>query len=439
MPRPLRYALTPAAPFAADLTVPGSKSLTNRALLVAALADGVSQLRGALVAEDAEVMRVALANLGARSRELSASPGGVDLEVAGVAGRWPATAAELDVRLSGTAVRFLTAAVCLGHGRFRLDGTARMRERPIEDQLEALRGLGINAYSELGSGCPPVVVEATGLPGGHVRVAGDRSSQYLSGLLLSAPYARAPLTIEVVGTLQSKPFVDVTLAVMAAFGVEVERDGYERFRVPVASYRPRDYRIEGDAMAAGYFWAGAALSGGSARTKGLGATSVQGDMALLGVLEQMGCWVERGADEITVRAPATGGLRGGRFDLNAFPDQAQTLAVLALAADGPVHIDNVWNLRIKETDRLRALRIELERLGAQVEERADGLSVWPLATAPGSTVVDTYGDHRMAMAFALVGARWPNVVIDDPRCVDKTYPGFWDDLRGAGVGVEVAA
>ena len=437
--RTRRASLAPAQSFHSELTVPGSKSLTNRALLIAALAGGESRLRGALVAEDAEVMRVALQRLGAEIEELGPAPGGVDLRVRGVDGRWPVADVDLDVRLSGTAVRFLSAAVTLGRGRYRLDGTARMRERPIEDQLEALRSLGVDARSEHGSGCPPVIIEADGLPGGSVRVAGDRSSQYLSGLLLAAPYARSPLTLEVSGTLQSKPFIDVTLAVMRAFAVEVERVGYERFVVPTGGYRARDYAIEGDAMAAGYFWAAAALTGGRARTAGLGVASVQGDTALLDVLERMGARVERGDDAIEVRGVSEGRLRGGRFDLNAFPDQAQTLAVLALAAAEPVHIDDVWNLRIKETDRLQALRIELERLGARVEERDDGLTVWPLLTPPPPTLVQTYGDHRMAMAFALVGARWPGVVIDDPDCVDKTYPGFWRDLAAAGVGVEVGA
>ena len=434
-----RIALVPPANLDADLVVPGSKSLTNRALLVAALAAGESLLEGALVAEDAEVMRTALVRLGAQIAVRSGGPAGADLTVIGVDGRWPVAGAELDVRLSGTAVRFLTAAVCLGRGRFRLDGTARMRERPIEDQLEALRALGVDARSERGSGCPPVVVQADGLPGGRVTVAGDRSSQYLSGLLLAAPYARAPLTLEVGGVLQSKPFVDVTLALMAAFGAQVERDGYQRFHVPSGGYRGRHYRIEGDAMAAGYFWAAAALTGGRVTTRGVGAASVQGDLALLDVLEGMGCTVAREADALRVQGPPAGRLRGGRFDLNAFPDQAQTVAVLALAADAPVHIENVWNLRIKETDRLRALATELRRLGAEVEERHDGLSVRPLSAPPRPGLVATYGDHRMAMAFALVGLRWPGVVIDDPGCVAKTYPGFWDDLAGVGVGVEAIA
>ncbi len=433
-----RVSLTPPTAFDAEVVLPGSKSLTNRGLLLAALAAGESHLRGALVAEDASVMRAALQELGSEVRELGPAPGGVDLAVTGVAGRWTPERAELDVRLSGTALRFLTAAVCLGRGRFRLDGNARMRERPVEDQLEALRSLGVDARSELGTGCPPVVVNADGLPGGRVSVSGERSSQYLSGLLMAAPYARSPLTIDVAGELQSKPFVDMTLGLMEEFGARVEREDYRRFHVPAGRYEAREHRIEGDAMAAGYFWAMAAMTGGSVTTLGVGANSVQGDMALLEVLESMGCEVTVGACEVRVVGPHGGSLSGGRFDLNGFPDQAQTLAVLALAAQAPVHVDNVWNLRIKETDRLRALAIELRRLGAEVEERPDGLTVWPLAGAPRPGVIATYGDHRMAMAFALAGARWPGLVIDDPACVDKTYPRFWSDLARAGVGVEAS-
>ncbi len=438
MPRG-RLALVPPSAFDVDLVVPGSKSLTNRALLVAALAEGESLLEGALVAEDAAVMRAALERLGAKVASCGTSPGGEDLAVTGVAGRWSAAGAELDVRLSGTAVRFLSAAVCLGRGRFRLDGTERMRERPIEDQLVALRSLGADARSERGNGCPPVLVQADGLPGGSAVVAGDRSSQFLSGLLLAAPYARTPVTLEVSGVLQSKPFVDLTVALMERFGARVERDGYRRFQVPTGGYHGRRFRIEGDAMAAGYFWAAAALSGGRATTRGLGRASRQGDLALLDVLERMGCTVRRDTSTIRVEGPVGARLDGGRFDLNACPDQAQTLAVLALGAAACVHIDNVWNLRIKETDRLRALTIELRRLGAEVEERHDGLSVWPLEGPPNPGVVATYGDHRMAMAFALLGVRWPGMVIDDPACVAKTYPGFWDDLAAAGVGVEAVA
>jgi len=409
------------------LAVPGSKSLTNRALVVAALAEGVSTLRGALVAEDSEVMVQALLKLGARVEAR-----GTEVTVVGAGGPLPAREAELDLRLSGTSIRFLAAAAALGDGRFRLDGNARMRERPIQELLDALEQLGARAYAENGDGCPPVVIEARGLAGGRARLRGDRSSQFLSGLLLASPYAGAPVTLEVEGELLSKPFVDMTIDLMADFGVRVARDGYRRFDVTPGRYRGHDHRIEGDAMAAGYFWAAAAVSGGEVTITNLGRGTRQGDARLASVLEEMGARVTWGATDVTVAGPPGGRLRGGfAFDLNDMPDQAQTLAVVALFADAPVRIHNVGNLRIKETDRLTAMAVELGKLGALVEEGDDELTVHPLATAPERPVVlETYGDHRMAMALAVAGARIPNVVIQDPACVAKTYPGFFTDFLG---------
>lgn len=432
---PDRFVISPRGPLDAVASAPGSKSITNRALLVAALAGGRSRLEGALVAEDAAVMAAALRDLGADVRR-SADP--TVIEVGGVDGRWTAAGADLDLALSGTSLRFLTAAVALGRGRFRLDGNARMRERPIGDLVAALRALGVRARAAGGDAFPPVEVDADGLAGGATEVAGIRSSQFLSGLLIAAPYAASATTVRVTGELQSRPFVDLTLAVMRDFGVEVERDGYARFTVAPARYRPRRYRIEGDAMAAGYAWGAAAMAGGRVRVDNVGAASRQGDRALLDVLGRMGCEVtwEDGASTLT--APPGALLRGGTFDLNDLPDQAQTLAVLALAADGPVEIVRVGNLRIKETDRLSALAIELRKFGATVDERADALRIVPPAAPPGEVEVETYGDHRMAMAFALAGARWPGVRVRDPACVAKTYPAFFDDLRAWGVGVEAA-
>jgi 3-phosphoshikimate 1-carboxyvinyltransferase len=430
---PDRYALTPLGPIDAVARVPGSKSITNRALLVAALARGPSVLRGALVAEDAEVMVRALTTLGA-----SVAPRADDLttiDVVGVDGRWPSAGAELDLALSGTSLRFLTAAVALGRGRFVLDGVQRMRERPIGDLVAALRALDVDVHAAGGDAFPPVVVDADGLGGGVTQVAGDRSSQFLSGLLLAAPCARGPVSVRILGTLQSKPFVDLTLDVMAAFGVEVERSGYDRFDVKPAPYEGRPYDVEGDAMAAGYAWAAAALAGGRVRVSNVGRRSRQGDRRLLDLLGEMGCTVTWHDDASELGAPAGGRLRGGTFDLNDLPDQAQTLAVVALAADAPVRITHVGNLRIKETDRLHALAVELGKLGAAVEEGPDEITVSPLTAPPPAVEIDTYGDHRMAMAFALVGARWPGIVVRDPGCVTKTYPDFFDDLRAWGVGV----
>lgn len=417
----------PQAPIRGEVAVPGSKSITNRALITAALAKGQSRLRGMLVAEDSEVMLRALNSLG-----VNAQARGSTALVDGAGGPFPARSAALDLRLSGTSIRFLTAAVAVGEGRFVLDGNARMRERPIEELLIALRQLGAEAHSELGNGCPPVNVTSRGLAGGVVTIGGDRSSQFLSGLLLAAPYAQGPVTVEVEGELLSKPFLDMTLGVMREFGVRVERDAYRSFTVTPATYEARDYRVEGDAMAAGYYWAAAAITGGKVTVTNLGSGTRQGDARLTQLLEEMGARVNWTETSVTVRGPSGGKLRGGQeFDLNDMPDQAQTLAVVALFADAPVRITNVANMRIKETDRLAAMTTELRRLGAQVEEGDDELTVHPLTETPGEPVViETYGDHRMAMALAVAGARLPNVVIKDPACVNKTYPEFFTDFLG---------
>jgi 3-phosphoshikimate 1-carboxyvinyltransferase len=425
MSYPDRLELTPKGKLNASLAVPGSKSLTNRALLVAALADGSSTLRGALVAEDSRVMVEALTTL-----RIPVRVEGTTFRVEGRGGTIPARSAELDLRLSGTSLRFLTAMLALGRGSYLLDGNARMRERPIEDLLAALRSLGVKAYSRDGTGCPPVIIEAAGLPGGTARVAGERSSQYLSALLMAAPYAESTISLEVEGELQSKPFVDMTLDLMRDFGVRVEREGYGRFTVRPARYRARAYEVEGDATAAGYFWAAAALLGGRVRVENVGLASSQGDKRFAEVLAEMGCRVVWGARSCEVWGPEDGVLKGGSFDLNDMPDQAQTLAVVALFADNPVRILHVPNLRIKETDRLAALGNELRRLGARVEEGPDSLVVHPLERKPAGPIeIETYGDHRMAMALALAGLRLEGVVIKNPACVAKTFPDYFRVLE----------
>ena len=414
--------ISPKPPVDASLRVPGSKSLTNRALTIAALADGVSTLNGCLVAEDSEVMIAALRTLG-----LKVTQRGTTVTIAGQGGTIPATVAQLELRLSGTSVRFLTALVALGQGRYTLDGNERMRERPIQDLLNTLARLGVRAETAFETGCPPVIVEAAGLRGGAAEVSGSSSSQYLSALLMAAPYAAEPVTLAVTGELQSKPFIDMTLALMADFGVTVQRDGYVRFTVLTGVYRARTFEVEGDAMAAGYLWAAAAITGGRVRVENVGSRSVQGDKRLADVLAQMGCKVSWTDESCEVVAPET--LRGGTFDLNDMSDQAQTLAVVALFADSPTRIENIWNLRIKETDRLSALYSELSKLGAHVEEGRDFLVVHPLsAKAAKPAEIETYGDHRMAMAFALAGLRLPGVVIQDPACVTKTFPDYFQVL-----------
>lgn len=429
-PRTEGLPIGPQGAVRGRLRVPGSKSLTNRALVLAALADGPSRLRNVLVAEDSEVMITALQDLGVTiEREANA------LSVSGLGGPPRVTRASLDLRLSGTSIRFLAALVASGRGDFILDGNQRMRQRPIQDLLDALNALGAEAESVNADGCPPVRIQAHGLAGGRASVAGDKSSQFLSALLMAAPYARSSVRLEVTGELLSKPFVDMTLDLMTAFGARVEREGYRSFTIPPGRYQGRDYVVEGDAMAAGYFWAAAAVTGGKVRIDNLGAETRQGDARLAAVLGEMGCVVEWGAGWCEVAGPPPGSLAGGSFDLNDMPDQAQTLAVVGLFANQAVRIENVANMRIKETDRLAAMTAELRRLGATVEERDDGLTVQPLVGAPPAPVdLETYGDHRMAMALAVAGARVPNVRIQDPACVEKTYPAFFEDFLGLLAG-----
>jgi 3-phosphoshikimate 1-carboxyvinyltransferase len=420
---PAEIAVQPLArPPAARVRVPGSKSLTNRALIVAALADGSSTLEGALDSEDTRVMVDSLRRLGF---PVEHDADAATIRVDGQDGAIPANAADLYVANSGTSLRFLTALVSLGRGTYRLDGTPRMRQRPVADLLLAINRLGADARSENGTGCPPVVVHAEGLDGGLTDVRGETSSQFLSGLLMALPRAKGPSTVEVQGRLVSVPYVEMTLAVMEAFGRRIANHKYRRFNVEPGSYEPRRYVIEPDASAASYFFAAAAISGGSVTVEGLGTRSVQGDMGFVDVLEHMGCRVERSADATTVHG---GPLRGVDIDMNAISDTVMTLAAVALFADGPTRVRNVAHIRHKETDRLSALATELRKLGASVDEHPDGLFLLPPAQVQPARIA-TYDDHRMAMSFAVAGLKAPGIVIEDPGCVAKTYPGFWNDLK----------
>ncbi len=416
-----------ARPPEASVRPPGSKSLTNRAMVCAALAEGTSTLHGALDSQDTRVMIEALKSLGI---SVESESQGTILRVEGCGGLIPATLADLYVANSGTTVRFLAALVSLGHGKYRLHGSPRMHERPIGDLLAALRALGAKAESELGNDCPPAIVHAAGLAADAVRVRGDVSSQFLSALLMVAPYAArgGGLAIDIDGPLVSKPYVDMTLAVMRAFGATVDAKGdYSRFQVGRGGYTGRRYEIEPDASAASYFWAAAAITGGRVRVEGLDENSVQGDVAFCQCLARMGCQVEYDHHHaITVRGRP---LKGIDVDKYAISDTAQTLAAVALFADGPTEIRGVAHIRHKETDRVRALATELRKFGVTVDERHDGLRIVANAAHMHGAEISTYDDHRMAMSMALVGLKLPGVTIRDPQCTEKTYPKFFEDLE----------
>jgi 3-phosphoshikimate 1-carboxyvinyltransferase len=427
---PDKLAIEPLAqPPRATVEVPGSKSITNRALVLAALSSRSMDciLRGALVSDDTAVMSSALNALGFHVVDDRDAAGpflrvgsGEEYDLI------PARRADLFVGNSGTTMRFLTAVLSLGRGRYRLDGVPRMCERPIADLLDALRQLGVRAESERGNGCPPVVIEAAGLEGGEVRVRGDVSSQFLSGLLLAAPFSRTGLTITIEGPLVSLPYVEMTVAMLRQWGAVVEVRPGPCFAVAAGRrwHALLGYDIEPDASAASYFLAAAAVTGGAVTVSGLTARSIQGDVRFLDLLEEMGCSAVRGDYGLTVHGAP---LRGIDVDMNDISDTVMTLAAVACFADGPTTIRNVAHIRHKETDRLAALAAELRRVGAGVAEFADGLTITP-GPLHGAEV-ETYNDHRMAMSLALIGLKVPGVVIQNPACVAKTYPGFFDDLE----------
>ena len=412
-------------PLAARVRVPGSKSLAARALVVAALADGVTTIGGAPSADDVQHMIDALRLVGIAAHRDDVRG---TLTVSGTGGHIPGAGGTVQAGNAGTVARFLTAMLTLGQGSWTLDGAPRLRERPIGDLVDALVQLG--GRVEASDGSPPVRITGGGLEGGVTTIDTTRSSQFVSALLMVAPYARNPVTLDVTGTLASRPYVDMTVAVMHAFGVAVDRDGYRRFTVQPGIYRaPGTYEVEPDASAASYFFAAAAVCGGHVEVQGLTRRSLQGDVAFVDCLTAMGCEVTEVDDGI--RIDGVSPLRGVDVDMRDIPDTAQTLAAIAPFATTPTRIRGIATARAKETDRIAATCAELTRLGVRVEEHADGMTVHPceqITPAP----VRTYGDHRMAMAFSLVGLRVPGVAIDGPQCVSKTFPDFFDVLETLG-------
>ncbi len=410
--------LKPARRAAGTVRLPGSKSISNRILLLASLARGETEVLGLLDADDTRVMRDALAKLGVQFS---------NNKMTGVGGPFPVKKAELFLGNAGTAFRPLTAALALSGGDYRLYGVSRMHQRPIGDLVDALRAIGARIDYAGRKGFPPLVVHASKLKTENVKVRGDVSSQFLTALLMALPLAGRDSTIEVQGDLISKPYVEITLNVMQRFGISVKRDAWRAFHVPARPYTsPGKIFVEGDASSASYFLAAGARGGGPVRVEGVGRASIQGDVRFTEVLERMGARVSMEENAIEV----SGGkkLKPVDMDMNHIPDAAMTAAVLALFADGTSTIRNVASWRVKETDRLAAMATELRKLGADVEEGSDYLRITPGKLKPG-VAIDTYDDHRMAMSFSLVALGGVPARINNPQCVAKTFPGFFDSLR----------
>jgi 3-phosphoshikimate 1-carboxyvinyltransferase len=429
---PPRLEIQPLArPIKAAVSVPGSKSITNRALMLAALstAHGPFELAGALRSDDTEIMVECLRRLG---YQVEPDWPTIHLLPHGAASHVPASSANLFVGNSGTTMRFLTGLCAIGNGRYRLDGVPRMRERPIEDLLTALRSCGVSARSELDNGCPPVVIEADGrLKGNGVVIRADVSSQFISALMMVAPFNDSGcFTIQLDGPIVSKPYIQMTEKMMLAWGAQWRNpdDGRSfhfdyNFKENYCLNR-ESYAVEPDASAASYFLAAAAITAGTVTVADLSRNSLQGDVAFVDVLERMGCRVEECSAGITVHGRP---LRGIDVDMNAISDTVMTLAVIACFAEGPTRIRNVAHIRHKETDRIRALVTELGKIGAEVEEFPDGLAITPRPLHGAE--IETYDDHRMAMSLAIAGLRVPGIVILNPGCVAKTYPDFWSDFE----------
>ncbi|MBI5349030.1 MAG: 3-phosphoshikimate 1-carboxyvinyltransferase [Chloroflexi bacterium] len=434
-------------PLRATVRVPGSKSLTNRALIIAALANGETKLTNALFSDDSLRCVESLQRLGF---DITQSPipnlqspiTNYQLQITGLGGHIPASKAELFVGNAGTAARFLTAMLTLGHGEYTVDGDVRMRERPIGDLVDALTQLGANVQPSAIS--LPLKIIASGLRGGSAVISGEVSSQFLSGLLIAAPYAQSPVEIILKSELNSKPYVDMTIAVMKDFGVEVEREEYARFLIAPQKYKAQsNYVIESDASAASYFFAAPAILGGTVRVENVSRQSKQGDIAFLDVLQKMGCEVKEENNSITVGASGRsplhavthppegsktfGRVNGVEVDMRDIPDTAQTLAAIAPFANSPTTIRGIASARVKETDRVAAMCNELRRIGVTVEEYDDGLKIYPCDTIRPA-VIQTYNDHRMAMAFALIGLRVEGIEIENPSCVSKTFPNYFEVL-----------
>ncbi|HIF9067841.1 TPA: 3-phosphoshikimate 1-carboxyvinyltransferase [Photobacterium damselae] len=408
-----------------EVNLPGSKSVSNRALLLAALAQGTTRLTNLLDSDDIRHMLNALQQLGVQY-QLSADKTECTVEGLGQ----PFSVKDftcLYLGNAGTAMRPLAAALCLGRGEFELTGEPRMKERPIGHLVDALRSAGADITYLENEHYPPLKIKGTGLDGGEVSIDGSISSQFLTAFLMAAPLAKSDTTILIKGDLVSKPYIDITLNIMAQFGVQVENQNYQRFIVPAGQVyqSPGEFLVEGDASSASYFLAAGAIKGGEVKVTGIGKNSIQGDIQFADALEAMGAEIEWGEDYIIARHRQ---LNAIDMDFNHIPDAAMTIATAALFAPGTTSIRNVYNWRVKETDRLHAMATELRKLGAEVEEGDDYITITP-PTQLKHAAIDTYDDHRMAMCFSLVALSDTAVTINDPKCTSKTFPDYFTKLE----------
>ena len=423
--------LGPFSRASGTVRLPGSKSISNRVLLLAALAEGETVITNLLDSDDTRVMLAALAKLG-----IDVKNDGERCVVKGTGGGFPVKSAELFLGNAGTAVRPLTAALALNGGEYRVHGVPRMHERPIGDLVDGLRQIGASIDYEANAGFPPLQIHAAGIAiDKPIKVRGDVSSQFLTALLMSLPLAqskRGPIVIEVEGELISKPYIEITIKLMERFGLSVERDGWSRFTLPAGGryQSPGAIAVEGDASSASYFLAAGALGGGPLRVEGVGRASIQGDVNFADALIRMGANVMLGDDWIEVRGVESddGRLMPIDMDFNLIPDAAMTIAVAALFANGTTTLRNIASWRVKETDRIAAMATELRKVGATVEEGADYLVVTPPGQLTPNAAIDTYDDHRMAMCFSLVSLGGVPVRINDPKCVAKTFPDYFEQF-----------
>jgi len=414
--------LKPISKIDGEINLPGSKSLSNRALLLAALAEGTTKITNLLVSDDTRHMLNALKQLGI---DYTLSEDKTECSIIGNAGALHADKAqELFLGNAGTAMRPLCAALCLGKGSYLLTGEPRMKERPIGHLVDALRQAGANITYIENEGYPPLQIEAGGLEGGKVSIDGAISSQFLTALLMAAPMAKNDMHITIIGELVSKPYIDITLHIMQIFGVEVVNDDYKTFTVKGGqTYKAvESFMVEGDASSASYFLAAAAIKGGTVKVTGIGRNTVQGDVQFVDVLEVMGARVEWGDTYVSVKRDA---LNAIDMDFNHIPDAAMTIATMALFCKGTTTLRNIYNWRVKETDRLYAMATELRKVGAEVEEGEDYLKITPPKVLKHAAI-NTYDDHRMAMCFSLLALDPVSVTINEPECTAKTFPAYFD-------------